>query len=168
MFRCVQADAVDRLIDQWRAVRPDLAEALPAMATIGRIGRLHQLARAQIEAVLGGHGLSIGEFDVLAALRRSGEPYALRPIDLARTLMLSPAGMTSRLDVLEQPGWIGRRHDRIDRRSIIVELTPAGLELVDTAVTAHVANEERILSALSAKQRTNLDAILRQLLASLE
>lgn len=164
----MRPDAVDHLIDQWRAVRPDLADELPAMATIGRLGRLNHLARAQIEAVLGEHGLTIGEFDVLAALRRSGEPYALRPIDLARTLMLSPAGMTSRLDVLEQAGWIERRHDRNDRRSIIVELTSSGLELVDTAVTAHVANEERILSTLTAKQRTNLDAILTQLLASFE
>ena len=162
------ADAVDALIAQWREVRPDLTDELPAMATIGRLGRLHQLARAQIESVLAQHGLSIGEFDVLAALRRAGEPYALRPIDLARTLMLSPAGMTSRLDVLEQSGWIERRHDRNDRRSILVELTRRGLELVDAAVTDHIANEQRILEPLTDRQRATLDTILRQLLSGLE
>ena len=138
------------------------------MATIGRLGRLHHLARVQIESVLAQHGLSIGEFDVLAALRRAGEPYALRPIDLARTLMLSPAGMTSRLDVLEQSGWIERRHDRHDRRSILVELTERGLTVVDTAVTDHLANEHRILSPLSERQRATLDTILRQLLSGLD
>jgi DNA-binding MarR family transcriptional regulator len=159
----VTPDAVDALIDQWRRVRPDLAAQLPAMATIGRLGRLNAMIRPAVEAVLQRHGLGVADFDVLATLRRSGEPFVLRPSDLARTLMLSPAGITGRLDRLEQAGHITRRLDPDDRRSLLVELTPGGLATVDAAVTDHLANEARLLAAITADERRTLDRILRKL-----
>ncbi len=163
-----RADLVDGFVGQWHAARPDLSERLPAMATIARFGRVNQLARALIDAELARHDLGVGDFDVLAALRRSGPPFVLRPIDLSRTLMLSPAGMTGRLDRLEQAGWIARRIDPGDRRSMLVELTEAGLAQIDAAVTDHVDNEERLLSGLTKRQRDTLDDLLRHLLAHLE
>jgi len=158
---------VDVLIDQWRRCRPDLADDLDAMATIGRLGRLQAFVRPRIEAVLGEHGLSVAEFDVLAALRRSGEPFVLRPIDLAHTLMLSPAGMTGRLDRLEQAGHVARRLDPDDRRSLLVELTEQGRTTIDAAVTDHVANERRLLEPLTDRERAALDRALRKLLVPL-
>lgn len=163
-----QRDVVDELVDQWRTARPDLADRLPAMATIARFGRVNQVARALVDAALAAHDLGVGEFDVLAALRRSGPPFVLRPIDLARTLMLSPAGMTGRLDRLERAGWIVRRLDPADRRSMLVELTDAGCRRIDAAVSDHVDNETRLLAGLTAAQRDDLDDLLRALLASLE
>lgn len=156
-------DAVDTLIAQWRRVRPDLDPQLSAMATIGRLGRLNAIVRPAIEAVLGEHGLGVPDFDVLAALRRSGEPFVVRPIDLAHALMLSPAGITGRLDRLEQAGHITRRLDPEDRRSLLVELTSQGLATVDAAVSDHVANEDRLLAALSPAERKSLDRLLRKL-----
>jgi DNA-binding MarR family transcriptional regulator len=161
-------DGVDGLVEQWLAVRPDLGDRLPAMATIARFGRVNHVARGLVDAALARHDLSVGEFDVLAALRRSGAPFVLRPIDLARTLMLSPAGMTGRLDRLEQAGWIARRLDPADRRSMLVELTEAGRTQIDAAVTDHVDNEERLLGGLTRTQRETLDDLLRRLLAHLE
>jgi DNA-binding MarR family transcriptional regulator len=133
------------------------------MATIGRLSRVHTLALSKIGDVLATHGLSVGEFDVLASLRRAGEPYELRPIDLARNMMLSPAGITSRIDRLESAGWITRRHDRQDRRSFLVTLTDTGEALIDRAVTDHVANEARLLAGLTDTQRAALDTALRAL-----
>ncbi len=104
------ADAVDRNIDQWRVERPDLP--LAAMATFARLGRLMGVAAPAIEAVFVEHGLTTGEFDVLAALRRAGAPHTLTPTVLARSLMLSPAAMTNRLDKLD-----GRRAGRPRARS---------------------------------------------------
>ena len=155
-------DHVDRLIEQWTRERPDLE--LGPMATIGRLGRLHALATRTIADVFAGHGLQIGEFDVLAALRRSGDPFEMKPTDLARVLMLSPAGMTNRVDRLEAAGWIERRHDPDDRRSSLVRLTDDGRTLVDRAVTDHVANEARLLEPLSPTERATLDRALRTLL----
>ncbi|MET8778063.1 MarR family transcriptional regulator [Nocardia sp. NPDC004654] len=159
-------DPVDAIAEQWRRERPDLD--LEAMAIVGRLWRLMVVAQQAIEAVFTAHGLQRGEFDVLAALRRSGEPFQLNPSVLADTLMLSRAGMTGRLDRLESAGLVRRIADAADRRAVRVALTDAGRELVDTAVTAHTRNETRILSVLSAQDRKDLDRIARSLLASLE
>ncbi|MBF6297278.1 MarR family transcriptional regulator [Nocardia amamiensis] len=161
-----KADAVDAIVAQWRRERPDLE--LEAMAVIGRLGRLMVVAQREIEAVFGKHGLQRGEFDVLAALRRAGEPFELNPSVLADTLMLSRAGMTGRLDRLEAAGLVRRVADAQDRRAILVALTAAGRELVDAVVTEHTANETRILSVLTAGQRRELDRIARILLSSME
>ena len=158
-------DPVDDLIEQWERERPDLD--LGPMATFGRLGRFQAVAGRAIESVFQAHGLGgIGDFDVLAALRRAGPPFTLTPTVLAQTLMLSPAGMTSRLDRLEAQGLIERRPDPSDRRSTLAVLTVAGRELVDAAVTEHVANEARLLSPLSADERRTLDGLLRKLLAA--
>ena len=157
-------DPVDRLVGQWAVERPDLADDLAAMATFGRLGRLNSLAGRAIEAVFEAHGLNTGEFDVLAALRRQGDPSLLTPSALSRTLMLSPAGMTNRVDRLVARGLVDRQADPDDRRSLLVVLTPRGRELVDVVVAEHVANEERLLEVLSLAERSSLDRILRKLL----
>ena len=105
---------------------------------------------------------------MLAALRREGDPFVLTPSGLARTLMLSPAGMTNRIDRLVARGLVDRRADPEDRRSLLVVLTPAGREVVDAAVTDHVANEARLLSVLSTSERAALDRTIRKLLAGLD
>jgi DNA-binding MarR family transcriptional regulator len=162
----VARDAVDEFVDQWRRERPDLP--LEAMGTLGRLGRVMGMGVRLIEANLARHGLRLGEFDVLAGLRRLGPPYVAAPSRLTRMLMLSPAAMTNRLDRLEAAGLVERRPDPDDRRSVLVALTDAGFAAVDAAVTDHVALEEEILGSLTAAQRRGLDGGLRALLASLE
>lgn len=138
------------------------------MATLGRLARLHVNLLRAVESVFSEHGLQVGEFDVLATLRRVGEPYSMTPTAVARLLMLSPAGMTSRLDRLEQRGLVERRPAPDDRRSTSVVLTKEGLAVVDAAVTDHVANEARLVSPLSVTERRTLDGLLRKLLAQFE
>lgn len=159
------SDPVDVIVAQWQQERPDLE--LEAMAVLGRLGRLLVIVQREIEAVFTAHGLQRGEFDVLAALRRSGEPFELNPSVLADTLMLSRAGMTGRLDRLESAGLVRRIADPADRRSIRVALTDSGRELIDTVVTAHTENETRLLAPLSATDRRELDRIARLLMAGL-
>lgn len=159
-------DPVDVIQRQWQRERPDLDGT--SMAILGRLGRLLVVATGQIESVFTAHGLQSGEFDVIAALRRSGEPYELNPSHLADTLMMSRAGMTGRLDRLEKAGLVRRIADAGDRRAIKVALTDRGLELIDIVVTEHFQNETRILSVLSDADRDNLDRITRLLLADLE
>jgi DNA-binding MarR family transcriptional regulator len=159
------ADPVDAVLDQWRALRPDLP--LDAMGTFIRLGRFRDLAAASIDATFGRHGLSIGEFDVLATLHRDGPPHELAPSAIARTLALSPAGMTNRVDRLEAAGLVERRADPDDRRSTRVRLTAEGQARVDAAVADHVTNEERLLAPLSKAERSELDRLLARLLAAL-
>ncbi|MFI5719268.1 MarR family winged helix-turn-helix transcriptional regulator [Nocardia sp. NPDC051750] len=161
-----ESDAIDAIERQWRRERPDLD--LAAMVVFARLGRLAIVAEREIEAVFLAHGLRRGEFDVLAALRRAGAPFELNPSGLAETLMLSRAGMTGRLDRLELAGYVRRIADTGDRRAVRVALTAAGQELVDTVVTDHTANETRMLSALTAAERRELDRIAGKLLTALE
>lgn len=159
-------DHVDLVVRQWSEVRPDLE--LAPMATFGRLGRVITHATRAIDAAFAAHDLNVGEFDVLAALRRSGEPFTMTPTALARLVMLSPAGMTNRIDRLEAAGLVERRPDPGDRRSSLIVLTDSGRERVDAAVTDHVANEAGLLAGLSAAERRSLDDLLRKLLAGLE
>jgi DNA-binding MarR family transcriptional regulator len=158
------ADEVDVIVAQWRRERPDLD--LTAMALLGRLGRLALVLGPAVEQVFERHGLRRGEFDVLAALRRSGDPYTLTPSALSATLMLSRAGMTNRLDRLEEAGLVLRRLDPTDRRSFQVTLTGHGRQVVDETMTEHTANETALLAALTPPQRAALDEALRVLLAS--
>jgi DNA-binding MarR family transcriptional regulator len=153
-------DGVDGILRQWRQERPDL-DAAP-MGVIGRLS-LEQ----HLDPVFARHGLEAGLFDVLATLRRSGEPYRMRPADLAQAVMLTSSGTTKRLDRLESAGLIERRPDPQDRRGLLIELTPAGLRLIDEAVTDHVAAEHRLLTALSPAERDQLAGLLRTLLLGL-
>jgi DNA-binding MarR family transcriptional regulator len=162
----VAQDAIDRIIAQWRRERPDLD--LSAMEVFGRLGRLARVLEPAVEAVFARHGLRQGEFDVLAALRRSGEPYTLIPSALSDTLMMSRAGMTNRLDRLEAAGLVDRTLDPADRRSFRIALTDEGKRVIDATVTDHAANLTRLVSGLSPGDAAVLGRVLRTLLDSLD
>jgi DNA-binding MarR family transcriptional regulator len=162
----VAQDAIDRIIAQWRTERPDLD--LSAMEVFGRLGRLTRVLEPVVEAVFARHGLRQGEFDVLAALRRSGEPYTLIPSALSDTLMMSRAGMTNRLDRLEAAGLVDRTLDPADRRSFRIALTDEGKRVIDATVTDHAANLTRLVSGLSTDDAAVLGRVLRTLLDSLD
>jgi DNA-binding MarR family transcriptional regulator len=110
------------------------------------------------------HGLRAGEFDVLTALRRAG-PAMLS--DLADALMMSRFGMTKRLDGLEQAGLVERTLDPADRRSFVVVLTDEGRQLIDTVLTEHAENMQRMTAGLSARDRAGLERGLRTLLTDI-
>ncbi|HSS35998.1 MAG TPA: MarR family transcriptional regulator [Patescibacteria group bacterium] len=159
-------DFTDRLIDRWTAVRPDLGVGgLQVTARLARIGR-HVADRE--ESVFSRYGLNRGEVGVLSALRIVGPPHRLSPTRLGKGLMLTSAGVTSRLDRLERRGLVTRLPDPDDRRGVIVELTDHGLELVDAAVGANTASDEQLLSPLEPDEIRTLEALLRKILAGLE
>lgn len=159
------SDTIDGVIEQWRRERPDLD--LSAMGVFSRLGRLWHLLAAEVEAVFTRHGLRTGEFDVLAALRRSGPPYTLIPSAIADQLMMSRAGMTNRLDRLESAGLVERRLDPADRRSFLIALTDRGHTVIDAALTEHAANLRRLVGPLPPEERAQLDEMLRALLRGL-
>ena len=160
------ADHVDRIVEAWRRERPDLD--MTALALLARLFQTVHLADAVLDRPLAAHGLQPGWFDVLAALRRTGEPYALTPTQLLRTMMLSSGGMTKRLDRLAAAGLIERRPDPKDRRGILVKLTDRGKATIDRLLPIHLANEQRLLASLTPAQQGTLDQLLRLLLGGLE
>src|SRR3954468_676433 len=154
-------DDVDAIIDQWRKVRPEL-EPSP-IGIVGRVSRLARELEQRLEPVYREHGLEPGWHDVLATLRRSGPPLALRPTDLTHASMLTSSGTTKRLDKLEQAGLIARSPDPADRRGTLITLTGAGRELIDALTVAHLDNERAILGALSEADQQRLGDLLRTL-----
>jgi DNA-binding MarR family transcriptional regulator len=159
-------DRADIAVEQWAHERPDLA-ALP-MAVFGRLSdAAERVMRDHMNPLFAEAGLQPGEFDVLATLRRSGEPYMLSPTRLYETAMISSGGMTNRLDRLERAGLVERRPDPSDRRGKLIALTYAGKRVIDETVGRHVANEERLLSVLSLAEQKKLNVLLRKLIAGL-
>ncbi len=159
-------DSVDRIVGQWNRERPEL-DTTP-MAVIGRFSRIYKYTSRAVEKCHQDFGLKPGEFDVLATLRRSGEPFQLTPSELFNSMMLSSGAMTNRLDRLADKGLIKRVHSDQDRRSVTVSLTDKGLELIDLAVVEHVKTEDQLLTGLTAKQKEALNSTLRQWLKVFE
>jgi len=164
-YQEVKSDHLDTIVEQWRRERPDLDFA--PLGTLGRLFRAAELADASLGEALAGEKLRPGWFDVLAALRRSGAPYQLNPADLLQAMMLTSGGLTKRLDRLEAAGLVVRRPDPDDRRGTLVRLTAKGKRAIDRAIAKHVANEKRLLEALTPDDRRALDRVLRKLLAGL-
>lgn len=126
-----------------------------------------RIARDHMNPLFAEAGLQPGEFDVLATLRRSGEPHMLSPTKLYEAAMISSGGMTNRLDRLERAGLIERRPDPNDRRGKLIALTKAGKRVIDETIGLHVANEERLLSVLSQAEQSKLNALLKKLIGGL-
>ena len=160
-------DRAEMAIQQWARERPDLP-GLP-MALFGRLAEAAELTmRDHKNPIFAQAGLQPGEFDVLATLRRSGAPYMLSPTRLYEAAMISSGGMTNRIDRLEKAGFVERRPDPGDRRGKLVALTDAGKRVIDETIDRHVANEERLLAALTMEEQESLNALLRKLIARLQ
>lgn len=162
----MEQDHVDMILRQWALERPDLDTS--AVGVIGRISRLERHFARSLQENFAAFGLNSGEFDVLATLRRAGAPHQLTPGELLNMLMLSSGAMTNRLDQLEAAGLVRRLPDPHDRRGVLVELTSQGFLLIDQAIAAHVARENRLLDSLTPAERENLAALLRTLLIGFE
>lgn len=160
------ADEVDRITDAWRRERPDVdVSPLQVLSRVSRLSRLLDHARRQAFAA---HDVETWEFDVLAALRRAGEPYALSPGQLGAQTLVTSGTMTNRIDRLEQRGFVRREPDPNDRRGVRVVLTESGRRCVDAAFVDLVAREQDLLAALPPDQQAELSDRLRTLLGAFD
>jgi hypothetical protein len=105
------SDHVDRLLEQWRRQRPDLDPA--PMGVVGRIMRAARALEREIQATFATYDLQLGEFDVLATLRRAGPPYQLTAGALVATSMVTSGAMLP-MDIA--PDWLWPRwlHQQLD------------------------------------------------------
>jgi DNA-binding MarR family transcriptional regulator len=157
-------DPINSLIGEWAVIRPDLD--FQPMSLFARCNRFVMLGLRQLELVLGEHDLTIGDFDVLSSLRRSGDTFTLRPSELAERVMVTRAGVTSRVDRLVERGLVKRIRDADDRRSEPIVLTAAGRRKIDGVLEAVVETEASMFSNLDDAQLQRLESLLRQLTSS--
>lgn len=158
-------DHVDFVVAQWANAMPCVDAS--SMEIFGRMARIQKhLERLRAEA-LTQYGFKEGEFDVLATLRRSGEPYRLTPTELYRSLLVTSGAMTNRLARLECAGMVERIVDAQDRRSVQVSLTVKGRSLIEDAVGTHTGVQNLVLAPLTIEQRQVLAELLKTVLSSL-
>ena len=159
-------DRIDEILEQWQRESPQLD--VSALAVTGRVMRIARLLEKHRETVLAEYGLNVWSFDVLATLRRQGSPYQLKPTDLYGLLMLSSGAMTNRIDRLEEDGVVVRLRDPGDRRSVIVQLTPKGIELMDTVMPVLFEKEKQFLEEFTKTETQTFTKLLRRFLLSFD
>jgi DNA-binding MarR family transcriptional regulator len=153
-----EPDLVTRVIDQWDRLRPDLD-----VSPIGVIGRVHSIAEWLTEErteLYAQYAVGPGEFDVMAALLRSGAPYEMTPTAVAQWTLVSSGAVTKRVDRCIEQGWVTRRSGQADGRSRVVALTPEGKELIDVVWTASVKRLHELLEGLEPAERDQLAGLL--------
>lgn len=158
-------DPIKLLEEGWKREVPDLDTR--AMATVAMLNRTVGLLRRRIEEHMAANGSTLAEFDVLSTLRRTGPPYQMKPSAIARNTMLSPSGMTHRVDQLEAAGLVERVVDPNSRRTAPVALTEHGRQKVENLARTLTEVEEHALQVLSDNERDELDDLLAKLLRSL-
>ena len=108
------------------------------------------------------HGTAIGDFDVLAQLSRA--PGGLRMCDLAAAVVLSPSGLSRRVDRLERAGLVSRERGSADARNIEARLTARGKREFARWRKTHLADvQERFGDRYSAEELDTLAELLGRL-----
>ena len=158
-------DPIARVLQGWRAERPDLDVA--PIAVTARLSRLRQALGSRLEAVFTAHGLSGADFAVLATIvRTGGTPIAQRR--LGAELNLTPGTISVRVDRLVRDGLVTRVPDPADGRGQLVGLTTAGRRRFEACAPEHLANARQLTSGLTDREFDQLGRLLGKLLETLE
>lgn len=158
-------DRVDAIIAGWRAAHPDLDPS--PLEVVGRAIVLGRHLEQSVNAALEKHQLTLGQFDILATLRRHDPKGGLPPRELLKSVVLSSGGMTARLDALEEAGLIARRADADDRRMVKIELTAKGRKVIDAATATRFAEARASLPNLTPEELETLTGLLRRWLGQI-
>jgi len=162
----MKTDIVDELLNQWSAERPRMD--VSALGVVVRIQMLAKLLKQRTARALEDHALKHSEYDVLSVLRRQGAPFELPATEIASSALLTTGAMTTRIDGLEKRGFVRRRKSRKDARSILVRLTPRGIEIVDRAIEARLEEASQVLANIPTAERKQMADSLRELLVSIQ
>jgi DNA-binding MarR family transcriptional regulator len=162
-----EGDHVDRWLETaWLQDIPNLD--LEVEGIVDRMNGLSRRFKRTLNETIAEHGLSFEEWDVLGALRRAGPPFRRSAGELAKMSDLSSGAMTSRLDRLEKAGLVKRLPDPNDRRGVLVELTKTGERKWRDSAGAGAAREALIASALTEREKKELNGLLRRLMLEFE
>ncbi|MFF0477563.1 MarR family winged helix-turn-helix transcriptional regulator [Streptomyces sp. NPDC004284] len=161
----MEPDAIVTIVDQWNRERPDL-DASP-MLVIGRLFRLTHTLDQRLRPPFAAAGLGSGDFDLLAALRRAGEPHTLSAGELSRAALVTTGAITKRVDRLEARGLVARTVDETDSRGRLITLTAEGVALADELIAVHLDNQRRLLAGLDEGEQEQLAGLLERLALTL-
>ena len=157
---------IDETIRTWSEQRRDLDFASMSLSL-----KLNSIVRAvsdEIAQQIDDLGINLGEFDVLATLRRHGRGAKLTPKEISAATFVTPSGLTNRLSRLEKMGLISRQADPNDGRGALIKITPAGKRVADRGIEIVVAIEDRYMNDLSTQMKKGLDQSMTRLIKTLD
>ena len=161
----MERDYVDGIGDAWERELPGVVGAELALSK--RASRLSGLLSERVDAELAKLGLTKAEYEILAVLRASGDPYRLRPSDLSRRLLLSSGGTSNLLRRLTGSGLVEREPDPSDARSSWVALTDTGIKAAEDAVRAATTAQAALLRSVPPGTTAEAIRALRAVLLAL-
>lgn len=159
------SNRVERALLDWKRERPDL-DVTP-LAVVGRLKVATEEIVSRLEAYLRAEGLTLADFEILAALRRNGKPYRLTQRDLGQRVMRAPGTITARIDRLARTGVVERRPHPGDRRALYVILTRRGVAVFDSIAPGHLSNERSLLRGLNRSEQRQLARLLDKLIGAI-
>lgn len=159
-------DKMDIVLKQWNDVRPDLD--VTGMGVIGRLKLVHQYMQAEMQKTWDKYDLNLASFDVLATLRRAGEPYQLSPGALIQSSLVTSGTMTNRVDRLVQKGLVERVKNPDDGRGFFIALTEPGFHLIEQAIVDHVETQNRLVSAIPDLERQQFSDALKVMMSQID
>jgi DNA-binding MarR family transcriptional regulator len=157
---------IDETIQTWVEQRPDLDFA--SMSVSLKLTSVVRAVSYEIARQLEETGINLGEFDVLATLRRHGRGAKLTPKEIAAATFVTPSGLTSRLARLEKMGLITREADPSDGRGALIKITATGKRLADQGIEIVVAIEERFINELPTQMKKGLDQSMTRMIKTLD
>ena len=159
----------DDLLPAERKVMEELGDRpldFRAMWAISNLFRSAAAVRRHMEAkVLGTERVSWTSFVALWVLWVWGE---LGANAFADAVGISRPTATGVLRTLDARGWISRRADPDDGRSVLVSLTPAGRKTIERLFPRFNAEETAIAGALGDRDQDRLASLLRALSRSVQ
>lgn len=157
-------DFLQRVHGQWRDLNPEMNG--DSFLSVGRIVRIASFVTALTDSVVEKQGLTRGEWELLAAVRRSGKNC--RATELSVLTKSSGAAITKRLDKLSAQGLITREVLPRDRRVVLVNLTEDGKKVIDALVPEVLEAESQLLNSFSQEEVATLQSLSLKLLNVVE
>jgi MarR family 2-MHQ and catechol resistance regulon transcriptional repressor len=117
---------------------------------------LSQIAERSIEDA----GLCLTDFAAVEALLHKSP---LTITEIQGKVLLASGSMTAAVDRLEKKGLVVRRPAPIDRRAKVLDLTPQGRRVVETAFRRHAVELESAMAVLNPSEKRQLHGLLKKL-----
>jgi DNA-binding MarR family transcriptional regulator len=145
-----------------------LGRETPEVQAWAQLLRAHAaLTRRFSSDLLGEHGLTLNDYEVLLHLARSPD-RRLRRVDLAERIILTPSGITRLLSGLERAGYVERASCPGDARVSYAVLTDAGYEKLRAAAPSHLGAIRELFGERFSEDELETLASLLERLPALE
>ncbi|KRG44571.1 MarR family transcriptional regulator [Stenotrophomonas pictorum JCM 9942] len=136
-------------------------------AMLARLVKLvHKLFCDHGNALLRDYGISHPEYNVLMML--DGSEAGLSPSQISEAASEKSSNVTRLIDQLLAKGLVSREPSGEDRRKLVVRLTAAGEQLIETVMPAVIAQLQRFFSGVEAQELQQMEALLTRVLVGLE